>query len=87
MNFKGLLCVGRFDNLTLDNKRGAYVIFGNFIEIIKLIIINNQNTLKERTVGNHDEYERFRAAYTSDPAAYGNAVVVYLIALTVKLTK
>lgn len=29
----------------------------------------------------------FRAAYTSDPAAYGNAVVVYLIALTVKLTK
>lgn len=87
VNFKRLLCFGCFDNLTLDNKRGANVIFGNFSEIRKLIVINDLNRFKECTVGKHDESERFRAADTSDPAAYGNAVVVYLIALTVKLTK
>ena len=86
VDFEGLLCIGSFDDLTFYDNSAAYVIFADFREVRKIVVVNDLNGFKERTVGNHDETEGFGVADASDPAADLDGFMVDGITLTVKLS-
>ena len=72
VDFKRLLCIGSFNNLTLNDNGGAYIELGNLVEIRQRIIINDLYRFKIGTVGENEKAKLFGVADASYPAADRN---------------
>ena len=86
VDFKGLLCIGSFDDAAFHNERAAYVELGDFSEVCKLFVVYDLDGFEECAVGKHDEAEGLGRTDTAHPAADNNVVMIDGIALSVELT-